>query len=83
MWDKAGDHPPYKREVRGGEGDFGAKVRRAILMEGRFPTRRPKKKKRHMIQETPPKPRRRMDRSHKDIRGNEGTAEGQVRWHPT
>ena len=51
-------------EARGGGGGFGAKVKRAKLMEGRFPTGRPEKEERYIIRETPPRPRRRMDRSH-------------------
>ena len=37
--------------------------KRAILMEGRFPTRRPKKKKRNVTMWTPPRPHRKVDRS--------------------
>ena len=64
----ASGHPPRgEREARGGGGEFGAVKKRAILMEGRFPTRRPKNKKRNVIEWTPPRPPRQVYSSPKGM----------------
>ena len=49
-------HQQKMRRVGEG-GELGAIVKGAKLIEGMFPTKKPKKKKHHSIRETPPEPR--------------------------